>query len=50
MTGLFDPLKMGDIELKNRMVLAPMTRGRAGETRVPNETMAEYYYFLMFIR
>ncbi len=44
MTGLFDPLKMGDIELKNRMVLAPMTRGRAGETRVPNETMAEYYY------
>ena len=44
MTQLFDPIKMGDIDLKNRMVLAPMTRGRAGDTRVPNEIMAEYYY------
>ena len=44
MTSLFDPLKMGDLELKNRMVLAPMTRGRAGDTRVPNKIMAEYYY------
>ena len=44
MTGLFDPLKMGDLELKNRMVMAPMTRGRAGDTRIPNEIMAEYYY------
>lgn len=44
MTTLFDPLKMGRMELKNRVVLAPMTRGRAGDTRVPNELMAEYYY------
>ena len=41
---LFEPIKMGDLELKNRIVLAPMTRGRAGETRVPNELMAEYYF------
>lgn len=41
---LFEPLKMGDFELKNRIVLAPMTRGRAGGERIPNELMAEYYY------
>ena len=40
---LFEPIKMGDFELKNRIVLAPMTRGRAGTERVPNELMAEYY-------
>ena len=41
---LFKPLNLGDLELKNRIVMAPMTRGRAGETRVPNELMAEYYF------
>ncbi len=41
---LFEPLKMGDFELKNRIVLAPMTRGRAGGERIPNELMAEYYH------
>jgi N-ethylmaleimide reductase len=41
---LFEPLRMGDLELKNRIVLAPMTRGRAGAERVPNELMAEYYF------
>ena len=40
---LFEPLQMGDFKLKNRIVLAPMTRGRAGVERVPNELMAEYY-------
>jgi len=40
---LFEPITMGDFELKNRIVLAPMTRGRAGTERVPNELMAEYY-------
>lgn len=44
MAILFDPVKIGNIELKNRMVLAPMTRGRAGDSRIPNEIMAEYYY------
>ena len=41
---LFEPLTMGNLALKNRIVLAPMTRGRAGVTRVPNELMAEYYF------
>ena len=41
---LFEALKMGDFELKNRIVLAPMTRGRAGVERIPNKLMAEYYY------
>jgi N-ethylmaleimide reductase len=41
---LFEPLQMGDLKLKNRIVMAPMTRGRAGESRVPNELMAEHYF------
>lgn len=41
---LFEPLSIGDLHLKNRIVLAPMTRGRAGKERIPNELMAEYYY------
>lgn len=34
---------MDGLTLPNRMVLAPMTRSRAGVERVPNELMAEYY-------
>ena len=41
---LFEPLQIGDMALKNRIVLAPMTRGRAGAERSPNELMAEYYF------
>jgi N-ethylmaleimide reductase len=44
MSPLFKKLSMGNLSLKNRIALAPMTRGRAGETRIPNETMAEYYH------
>ena len=40
---LFSPLKIGKLEIKNRVVLAPLTRGRAGDSRVPNEMMGEYY-------
>lgn len=43
-SSLFEPILMGNLHLKNRMVLAPMTRGRAGSERVPNDLMAEYYY------
>ena len=43
-TSLFDHVKVGDLILKNRIAMAPMTRGRAGNTRVANELMAEYYY------
>lgn len=40
---LFQSFAMHGVSLPNRIVLAPMTRGRAGKIRVPNETMAEYY-------
>ncbi len=43
MPSLFDPLKLGDITLPNRIIMAPLTRCRASEGRVPNELMAEYY-------
>ncbi len=41
---LFEPIALGDIELNNRIVMAPMTRGRAGVERTPNELMAQYYH------
>ena len=40
---LFESIKLGDYLLPNRVVLAPMTRSRAGQSRVPNALMAEYY-------
>ena len=43
MTTLFDPIKVGDLQLPNRIIMAPLTRCRASEGRVPNELMAEYY-------
>lgn len=43
MSSLFDPLRVGDLTLRNRIVLAPLTRQRASEGRVPNDLMLEYY-------
>ena len=44
MTTLFDPITIGDLELPNRIIMAPLTRARAvGGDRVPNALMAEYY-------
>jgi len=43
MPSLFEPLKLGDITLPNRIIMAPLTRSRASEGRVPNALMAEYY-------
>ena len=43
MSQLFEPLQLGDIELPNRIVMAPLTRCRASAGRVANELMAEYY-------
>lgn len=40
---LFSPIEIGGLELPNRIVMAPLTRARAGERRVPNAMMAEYY-------
>jgi 2,4-dienoyl-CoA reductase-like NADH-dependent reductase (Old Yellow Enzyme family) len=43
LSRLFDPLKVGALELPNRIIMAPLTRKRAGAERVPNTMMAEYY-------
>jgi 2,4-dienoyl-CoA reductase-like NADH-dependent reductase (Old Yellow Enzyme family) len=44
MSILFSPLKVGALTLKNRVIMAPLTRSRAvGEGRIPNELMVEYY-------
>lgn len=40
---LFSPVKFGDTELKNRIVMAPLTRARAGTEGIPGPLMAEYY-------
>lgn len=42
-TTLFDPIQFGDIPLSNRIVMAPLTRGRADGNRVPTQIMVEYY-------
>ena len=43
MSVLFEPLTIGPYRLKNRVIMAPLTRARAGAVRVPNALMAEYY-------
>lgn len=40
---LFSPAKLGSIALKNRMVMAPLTRNRAGEGGVPQDLNVTYY-------
>ena len=40
---LLTPFDLRGLLLKNRVVLAPLTRSRAGERRLPNALMAEYY-------
>lgn len=41
--SLFSPVALGAIELANRIVMAPMTRDRAGPGDVPTPLMVEYY-------
>src|SRR4051812_25702747 len=45
MSVLFEPVKIGDLELANRVVMAPLTRSRGtgADNRVPNELIATYY-------
>ncbi|MDP3175260.1 MAG: alkene reductase [Phenylobacterium sp.] len=43
MPTLFDPLKVGDLTLKNRIVMAPLTRSRSGVERTPGPLVAQYY-------
>ncbi|PKO45665.1 MAG: alkene reductase [Betaproteobacteria bacterium HGW-Betaproteobacteria-22] len=40
---LFNSVKLGTIQLANRIVMAPLTRNRAGEGGVPQEINAKYY-------
>lgn len=41
--SLHDPIRLGAIEAKNRIIMAPMTRTRATRDHVPTPLMAEYY-------
>ena len=43
MSVLFESLQVGALQLPNRIVMAPLTRCRADEGRIPNALMAEYY-------
>jgi 2,4-dienoyl-CoA reductase-like NADH-dependent reductase (Old Yellow Enzyme family) len=43
MTDLFAPIRLGDLDLPNRIFMAPLTRARSGPSRVPNALMVEYY-------
>ena len=43
MPSLFDLIRVGDIELSSRIVMAPLTRNRAAAGQVPTPLMAEYY-------
>ena len=40
---LFTPVKIGDLNIKNRLALSPMTRARAGEEMMANNLMVKYY-------
>jgi 2,4-dienoyl-CoA reductase-like NADH-dependent reductase (Old Yellow Enzyme family) len=43
MPTLFEPLKVGALTLPNRVIMAPLTRCRAGAGRVPTDLNVEYY-------
>jgi N-ethylmaleimide reductase len=43
MPTLFNPLRVGNIELKNRIIMAPMTRSRADDEGIQPPFAAEYY-------
>ncbi len=43
MTSLFDPITFGAIHAPNRILMAPLTRGRATRSHVPTSLMGEYY-------
>jgi len=43
MPSLFDPIKVGDLQLPNRIFMAPLTRLRGTADHIPTPIMAEYY-------
>ena len=42
-TSLYDPMEIGSMTLANRIVMAPLTRNRAGSGGVPQDIAVEYY-------
>jgi N-ethylmaleimide reductase len=42
MPNLFDPIRVGELDLATRVVMAPLTRNRAS-AQLPNALMAQYY-------
>lgn len=42
-TTLFDPVQLGAVSAPNRVLMAPLTRGRATRAHVPTPIMADYY-------
>lgn len=43
MTDLFTPIRLGAIELNNRIIMSSLTRNRAGPGNVPTDLIAKYY-------
>ena len=43
MPKLFDPIQLGAITARNRILMAPLTRGRATRAHVPTPLMVDYY-------
>ncbi|NEP53056.1 MAG: alkene reductase [Moorea sp. SIO3C2] len=43
LSKLLSPFELGDLSLKNRVVMPPLTRGRAVNMGIPNDLMVEYY-------
>src|SRR6516165_9416965 len=42
-TDLFSPVEVGPLRLRNRVVMAPLTRSRAGPGNMPTQLNALYY-------
>ncbi|MDX2081735.1 MAG: alkene reductase [Terrimicrobiaceae bacterium] len=43
MPNIFDPVRLGDLDLPNRILMAPLTRSRAEPGHLPGALMVEYY-------
>ncbi|MGU3389402.1 alkene reductase [Sphingomonas sp. M1A8_2b] len=43
MPSLFDPVTIGAVDAPNRILMAPLTRGRADKEAVPSDLMVDYY-------
>ena len=48
LSHLLSGFDLHGLALRNRVIMAPLTRGRAGRERVPNDLMAEYYVQRVF--